>query len=97
MSIKSEWNALVHDWYKYMNTTIPKGVDGRIYTDTIYTNRDRMQELRDKYPEIDSNVVEQEALHEFFKKSDEEIENQIGKYYLVSDTSDGSRNYGKKS
>lgn len=85
MSIKSEWNALVHDWYKYMNTTIPKGVDGRIYTDTIYTNRDRMQELRDKYPEIDSNVVETEALNKFFNQTDEEIMKSIRKYYPGGD------------
>lgn len=85
MSIKSEWNALVHDWYKYMNTTIPKGVDGRIYTDTIYTNRDRMQELRDKYPEIDSNVVEQEAIRQYFNNSDEEIMKSIRKYYPGGD------------
>ena len=81
MSIRSEIRATINDWYKYMNTSIPRGANGSVFTHFLYTNRDRMYQLQQQYPEIDSRVVETEALHQFFDKSDEDIRKQLQKYY----------------
>ena len=81
MSIRSEIRGMVNDWYKYMNTSIPKGADGSVFTHFLYTNRDKMYQLQERYPEIDSRVVETEALNNFFNQTDEEIMKSIRKYY----------------
>lgn len=81
MTIKAQFKALVHDWYKYMNTVIPSGVNGQFFTDTMYSNRERMHNLTEKYPEIDSRVIEQEAIRQYFHNNDEQIRENIGVYY----------------
>ena len=85
MSIRSEIRGMVNDWYKYMNTSIPKGADGSVFTHFLYTNRDKMYQLQERYPEIDSRVVETEALNNFFNQTDEEITKQLRKYYPGGD------------
>ena len=80
MNIMTEFRSMVNDWYKYMNTSIPKGVNGKLFTNIMYSNRERMVQLQDKYPELDCRVVENEALRQFFKKTDEEIHEDCERY-----------------
>ena len=80
MNIMTEFRSMVNDWYKYMNTSIPKGVNGKLFTNIMYSNRSRIVSLQDKYTELDSRVIENEALRQFLDKTDEEIEKDLVKY-----------------
>lgn len=80
MNIMTELRSMVNDWYKYMNTSIPKGVNGKLFTNIMYSNRSRIVSLQDKYTELDSRVIENEALRQFFKKTDEEIHKDCERY-----------------
>ena len=81
MNLKTEIKGMVSDWYKYMNTSIPKGVNGQVFTELIYSNREKKINFLDKHKEIDVRVLENIALHEFLQKSDKEILNKILTYH----------------
>ena len=72
-AIRNELRGMALDWYRYMNTSIPKGVDKKKFTDLTYSNKGKKLQLIDSHKEIDSRVIEEVALHEFLMKSEEEI------------------------
>lgn len=80
MNLKTEIKGTIMDWYKYMNTSTPKGVNRQVFTELIYSNREKKVNFLDKHKEIDVRVLENIALHEFLQKSDKEILNKILTY-----------------
>ena len=71
--IKNEMRNMVIDWYKYMNTSIPKGANKKRFTDLVYSNKGKKLQFLDQHEEIDVRLLEEVALHEFLMKSEEEI------------------------
>lgn len=72
MSVKREWCQMVSDFYKYLDTTPPKGVDKEIYMYMKYNNRDKLQRFKEEHG-IDVNVLEKIAVHELMKLPDKDI------------------------
>jgi hypothetical protein len=80
MDIRSEIKAMVSDFYKYMNTSIPEGVDGKLFTDLIYSNRSELVNFGEAHPEIDRRLLENIAIKEYLEKTDEEILKDVEMY-----------------
>ncbi len=96
MNIMTEIKATISDFYKYLNTTIPEGVDGQLFTDLLYTNRSRIVDFEEAHPEIDRRLLENIAVNEYLRKSEEEIledckiygvERECRNYKMTSHTS----------
>ena len=79
--IKLEIRDTVTDWYKYMDTTVPEGVNRKLFTHLKYANKNRLWKFLEAHPQFDRRVVEKQALHEYLKKDDEEIVEDLMKYY----------------
>ncbi len=77
----SEIKYLAMEWTKYMDTVIPEGVNRKLFTHLKYSNKNRIQELMDKYPDMSIDLLEKQAIHEYLQKSDEQILEELMFYY----------------
>ena len=82
-NIKEETKYLLQEWYRYMDTTIPSGVNRQLFTHLKYSNKNRIKQIQRQYPEIDISLLEKHALWEYLQKSDEQIRKDLQLYKEV--------------
>ena len=80
-NVINELKYQIMEWYKYMDTTVPPLVNRKMFTHLKYANKNRIKKFMNKYPKIDIGLLEQQALNEYLRKSDEEIIDDMSLYY----------------
>lgn len=70
----------VKEFYRYMDTTVPLGVNRELFTDLKYTNREKIRQFESEYENIDRTLIDNVALRDFLSLSDEEKLSKIDKY-----------------
>ena len=83
-TIKYEIKYLVSEWYKYMDTTVPQGIDGQLFTHLKYSNKNRIKQLQTDYPDINLELLEKHALHEYLKNDNKKIVETMKLYKVES-------------
>lgn len=68
--LRREAKQIVQDWCKYMNTSIPRGLDKEMFIDLRYTSQDMAREFTDKH-NVDIRLLESLAVYEFMKSNTE--------------------------
>ena len=80
LNVRRELGYIVRDWYRYMDTTVPCGVNRKLFTHLKYTNKDKIMRLLDDHPEIDYMLLEKVAIKEYLEHSEEEILQSLKPY-----------------
>ena len=78
--------GIIQDFYRYMDTTTPKGVDHDKYIELKYTNEERINEFLEEYNIIDRILLEKVAIREFMKNDDNKILSLLEQYYVGQKT-----------
>lgn len=79
-NLTGEIKYLISDWYRYMDTTVPANVNRKLFTHLKYSNKARIKQLQEKHPNMNLVLLENVALRDFLKKSDEELIQILEKY-----------------
>jgi hypothetical protein len=95
--IVDEVKYLVMEWHKYMDTTVPEGIDRQMFTHLKYDNQHRIKRFIKQYPDMDIGLLEKHALHEYLKKTDEEILKDMSIYYEEAIVYENIKGNGRSS
>lgn len=78
MVIQMNW---VQYWWKefwrYMDTSVPQGYNEKKFTDTKYSNIEKIERITTKYSFIDKTVLEMVAIQKFLDGTEQEILGEI--------------------
>lgn len=77
---------IISDFWRYMDTTIPIGVDHDKYIQLKYSNEEQLDKFLEEYNLIDRTLLEKVALNEFLQKSDDEKLRILEQYYVGQKT-----------
>ncbi len=72
---------IIKDFFLYMDTCFPKGIDKEKYLDLKYSVNQSIDELLERNPIIDKQLLFKLALKDYLYKSDQEILKDMGEYY----------------
>lgn len=78
--IKNEIRHWVSDFWKYMDTTIPEGVNGEMFIDLKYTNRENINSYLESHKDAQIRLLEQVAIRDFMNQDTKTIEEKMGRY-----------------
>lgn len=72
---------IIQDFWLYMDTCFPKGINKEKYLDLKYGVNQSIDELLKRNPIIDKQLLFKVALRDYLRKSDQEILKEMGEYY----------------
>lgn len=78
--IKNEIRHWVSDFWKYMDTTIPRGVNGEMFIDLKYTNRENINSYLESHKDAQIRLLEQVAIRDFMNQDTKTIEEKMRRY-----------------